>query len=72
MNKAIKTIAVIGGGTAGWLSAAIIASYHQGNKGDGLKVILVESSDIPTIGVIRGEELGIDLQQTLQLNPTLK
>ena len=27
---------------------------------------------IPTIGVIRGEELGIDLQQTLQSNPTLK
>ena len=28
--------------------------------------------DIPTIGVIRGEELGIDLQQTLKTNPTLK
>ena len=64
MNKAIKTIAVIGGGTAGWLSAAIIASYHQGNKGDGLKVMLVESSDIPTIGV--GEGTWPTMKNTLQ------
>ena len=64
MNKAIKTIAVIGGGTAGWLSAAIIASYHQGNKRDGLKVMLVESSDIPTIGV--GEGTWPTMKNTLQ------
>ncbi|MBH0035874.1 tryptophan 7-halogenase [Pseudoalteromonas sp. NZS71_1] len=64
MNKAIKTVAVVGGGTAGWLSAAIIASYHQGQNGDGLKVMLVESSDIPTIGV--GEGTWPTMKNTLQ------
>jgi tryptophan halogenase len=64
MNKAVKTVAVIGGGTAGWLSAALIASYHQSQNGDGLKVMLVESSDIPTIGV--GEGTWPTMKNTLQ------
>jgi tryptophan halogenase len=64
MNKAIKTVAVIGGGTAGWLSAAIIAAHHKSQNGEGLKVILVESSDIPTIGV--GEGTWPTMKNTLQ------
>ncbi|MBQ4832599.1 tryptophan 7-halogenase [Pseudoalteromonas sp. MMG010] len=63
MQKAIKTVAVVGGGTAGWLSAAIIAAEHKSQQG-GLKVILVESSDIPTVGV--GEGTWPTMKNTLQ------
>lgn len=54
MSKAIRKIAIVGGGTAGWLSAAIIASHHKSDDPNGLKVVLVEASDIPTVGVGEG------------------
>ncbi|MEO0367986.1 MAG: tryptophan halogenase family protein [Pseudomonadota bacterium] len=54
MSEAIKHIAIIGGGTAGWLSAAVIAAHHHDGEALGIKVSLVESSDIPTVGVGEG------------------
>ncbi|MDT0596073.1 tryptophan halogenase family protein [Glaciecola petra] len=59
MNKSIKKIAIVGGGTAGWLAAAIIASHHKkatNSSGSdySIAVTLVESSDIPTVGVGEG------------------
>lgn len=42
-------IAIIGGGTAGWLSAAYLSF-----KNPGKTICLVESPDIPTIGVGEG------------------
>ncbi|RBP53371.1 tryptophan halogenase family protein [Arenicella xantha] len=54
MSKEIKSIAIIGGGTAGWLTAAIIAAHHKSNDPNALKVTLVEASDIPTVGVGEG------------------
>ena len=54
MSNAIKTLAIVGGGTAGWLSAAVIAAHHKSNHADRLRVILVEASDIPTVGVGEG------------------
>ena len=54
MTQAIKTLVIVGGGTAGWLSAAIIAAHHKSDSANGLKVILVEASDIPTVGVGEG------------------
>jgi ribulose 1,5-bisphosphate synthetase/thiazole synthase len=54
MSKAVKKIVIVGGGTAGWLTASIIAAHHQSQGPNGLKVILVESSDIPTVGVGEG------------------
>jgi tryptophan halogenase len=42
-------IVIIGGGTAGWLSAAFL-SFHNPDK----KICLIESPDIPTIGVGEG------------------
>lgn len=54
MPKAIKKIAVVGGGTAGWLSAAVIAAHHKSDDAVGLRIVLIESSDIPTIGVGEG------------------
>lgn len=54
MNDDIRKILIVGGGTAGWLSASIIAAYHKGEDGSGPQIALVESSDVPTIGVGEG------------------
>jgi len=54
MPNRIKKIAIVGGGTAGWLSAAIIAAHHKTDHPDGIQVVLVEASDIPTVGVGEG------------------
>jgi len=68
MSKAVKKIVVVGGGTAGWLTAAVIAAHHQSITAEGQKpavqVVLVESSDIPTVGV--GEGTWPTMKNTMQ------
>ena len=54
MTQPIKSILIVGGGTAGWLSAAIIAAHHRNRPDGALKITLVEASDIPTVGVGEG------------------
>ena len=54
MNKPVTTIVVVGGGTAGWLTAGRIAAQHNVNSGGPVKVMLVESPTIPIIGVGEG------------------
>ena len=46
-NKAIKKVVIAGGGTAGWMAAAALSKLF----GKNLDVVLVESDDIPTVGV---------------------
>ena len=53
-SGAIKHVLVVGGGTAGWLSACHLAKKLHSNLPDGIKVTLVESPEIPTIGVGEG------------------
>jgi len=56
-EDAVKSILIVGGGTAGWLTASILAK-KQSNEGpsDGrdLTITLIESPDIPIIGVGEG------------------
>ncbi|CAH9057410.1 Flavin-dependent tryptophan halogenase RebH [Pseudoalteromonas sp. CIP111854] len=57
----IKKVVIVGGGTAGWLAA-----NHLGKellKREGVSVTLIESPDIPPIGV--GEGTVPDIRQTL-------
>jgi len=54
MQKKIQTVVIVGGGTAGWLSAAVIAAEHKHRDQNDLRIVLVESSDIPTVGVGEG------------------
>lgn len=54
MSTSIKNIVIVGGGTAGWLTASIIAAHHKSAHPDALRVTLIESSDIPTVGVGEG------------------
>jgi hypothetical protein len=53
MNSAIERVVIVGGGTAGWLAAARLASSPQAKAGR-LSVTLIEAPDIPTIGVGEG------------------
>jgi hypothetical protein len=49
-NK-IKNIVIVGGGTAGWLSAAFLSKALNYTQRDTCQITLIESSDIPTVGV---------------------
>jgi tryptophan halogenase len=51
----IKSVVIVGGGTAGWLTAGIIAARHQGRiKAGRFSVTLIESPTISIIGVGEG------------------
>ncbi len=54
MNNPVKRIVIVGGGSAGWLTAGVIAADHIVNKETGIEVILIESPDIASIGVGEG------------------
>ena len=54
MNKLTKTVVVVGGGIAGWLTAGRLAAKHKSNTEQGLKVVLIESANIPAVGVGEG------------------
>jgi len=53
-NKSIKTVIVVGGGIAGWLTAGRLAAQHKADTEPGINVVLVESPTIPAIGVGEG------------------
>ncbi|MEO1404521.1 MAG: tryptophan 7-halogenase, partial [Cyanobacteria bacterium J06635_1] len=46
MKRKIRSIVIVGGGAAGWWTAGYLAAKHS-----HLKITLVESDLIPTIGV---------------------
>ncbi|HZF14737.1 MAG TPA: tryptophan halogenase family protein [Steroidobacteraceae bacterium] len=49
----LKRVVIVGGGSAGWLTAAVIAAEHCSASG-GLEVTLLESPDVGAIGVGEG------------------
>jgi tryptophan halogenase len=66
MSQPIRKVVIAGGGTAGWMTAAWFAKTL---KSDVEEIILVESDDIPTVGVgeattpyiqVYNQVLGID------------
>ena len=65
MSSTINHIVIAGGGSAGWLSAALIAAQHQRHEGSaGLQVTLIESPDVAPIGV--GEGTWPSMRMTLR------
>jgi glycine/D-amino acid oxidase-like deaminating enzyme len=50
----VKRLVIVGGGSAGWLTAGVIAAEHRAKSGAGLSVTLLESPDVPAIGVGEG------------------
>ena len=66
MTDVIKRVVVLGGGSAGWIAAGLIASTlkrSSQNTTTAAKVVVVESPDVKTIGV--GEGSWPTLRQTL-------
>jgi flavin-dependent dehydrogenase len=63
MQGAVRRIIVVGGGTAGWITASLIAAEHR-ESAHPPEVVLVESPDIPIIGV--GEGTWPSMRMTLQ------
>ena len=51
---AVRRIVVLGGGSAGWLTAATLAAELGGEGPDALRITLIESPDVPSIGVGEG------------------
>lgn len=54
MTHPVNRIVIVGGGSAGWLTAGLIASEYAGSGDNGVSVTLVESPDVKTIGVGEG------------------
>ncbi len=52
MGNQIENITIVGGGTAGWMSAVYLATHfgRQANR-PGPRIALVESPNVPTVGV---------------------
>ena len=53
-SPTIKHIVIVGGGSAGWLTAGLIAAEHAVRLGAGLRVTLLESPGIAPLGVGEG------------------
>ena len=53
MTDPIHSIVIVGGGAAGWLTASILAKQFQ-LKTSAISITLIESSNIPTVGVGEG------------------
>lgn len=66
MSDPIKNLTIVGGGTAGWLAAAMISASRNGTSdAEPLNVTLIESPTIPTVGV--GEATTLSMGWTLDL-----
>lgn len=63
-KERVDNIVIVGGGSAGWLTAGLLASEHVDNARPGVTVTLIESPDVKTIGV--GEGTWPTMRVTLQ------
>jgi tryptophan halogenase len=64
MGDRIERITIVGGGTAGWLTALILnANLNKNAQERPIKITLIESPNVPTIGV--GESTIQNLKSTL-------
>jgi tryptophan halogenase len=63
-DKPINDILIVGGGTAGWMTAAYLARRLGSTRPDGVRITLIESSEIGIIGV--GEGTFPTIQNTMR------
>lgn len=67
MAEPIKSVTIVGGGTAGWMTALILQGYFGDlTKPDArMKITLIESPNVPTVGV--GEATVPGMPRTLRM-----
>ena len=53
-SNTVRHVVIVGGGSAGWLTAAVLASGFRPGEEGGVRVTLIESPDVPIIGVGEG------------------
>jgi flavin-dependent dehydrogenase len=63
-KQTINDVVIVGGGSAGWLLAGLIASEYAGSDSADVIVTLIESPNVKTIGV--GEGTWPTMRTTLQ------
>lgn len=54
MDHPVRHVVILGGGSAGWLTAAVLAAEHDTASESGLRITLIESPEVSTIGVGEG------------------
>ncbi len=69
MDNPIRNIVIVGGGAAGWITAGLLAAEHNADQGvlstePKLNICLIESPEVPIIGV--GEGTWPSMRLTLQ------
>ncbi|WP_041521726.1 tryptophan halogenase family protein [Gilvimarinus agarilyticus] len=64
MTDSIKKIVILGGGTAGWLTAGLLAAEHNVDSENGINIVVVESPNMAPIGV--GEGTWPSMRDTLK------
>ncbi|RDE07263.1 tryptophan halogenase family protein [Sphingomonas aracearum] len=64
MEQPVSRIVIVGGGTAGWLAACLLAARGDRTARPPLSVTLIESPDVATVGV--GEGTWPTMRRTLE------
>ena len=64
LNDDVRHVVILGGGSAGWLTAALLAREHHAGTPGGLAITLIESPGTPPIGV--GEGTWPSMRDTLR------
>ncbi|HKJ17801.1 MAG TPA: tryptophan halogenase family protein [Xanthomonadales bacterium] len=64
MSQKINRVVILGGGSAGWLTAGVLAAEHKTKTNPDISITLVESPDVQIIGV--GEGTWPSMRDTLQ------
>ncbi len=64
MAGLVRNIVIVGGGAAGWLTAGVLAAGRDPHPSLAPRVTLVESPDVPTLGV--GEGTWPSMRDTLR------
>ena len=60
----VRSVLIVGGGTAGWITAGYLARMLGARSPAGVRICLVESADMGVIGV--GEGTFPTIRRTLQ------
>ena len=64
MSARVQDIVIVGGGSAGWLTAGVLAAEHGSGADGRIRITLVESPDVRTVGV--GEGTWPSMRDTLR------